>query len=322
MESKEQVVNYDDSGLHLLADAVLLLEQQSDCRSNNGSKENQRLDYIVERYNKALINNIDKLEELFSETDLDVSTIKSFSKAGGCNKHYDLIIHFIDDSTKTIEHKGIKMTKKSPVNDFERPWSLTPQLLNETYQFARTSIYLDLWYTKAMPELKAKWPDLPEFPSYNEWIKLDASMGSAKSDWGKALKIKRQLSKANLTFIDNIYKKYLKQFWTTISSNSEFMEELKQDLFTNISLVLEDKNYWINTFYKTSKEIVPEFSFISKTPQISNLNIEIDLGTSKNLPKAILKYNLTSNPDKIFIGEARLRWGNGNGISNIRWNIS
>ena len=79
MESKEQVVNYDDSGLHLLADAVLLLEQQPDCRGKNGSKENQRLDYIVDTYNKALVNDIGKLQQLFSETDLDVSTIKSFS---------------------------------------------------------------------------------------------------------------------------------------------------------------------------------------------------------------------------------------------------
>jgi len=320
MESKEQVVNND--GLHLLADAVLLLEQQSDCRGKNGTKENQRLDYIVETYNKALVNESGKLEQLFSETDLNVNNIESFSKAGGCGKHYDLLIHMNDGSTKTIEHKGITMSKKIPVNDFERPWSLTPQLLNETYQFSKTSIYLDLWYTNAMPELKTKWPDLPEFPSYNDWIKLDASMGSAKSDWGIALKVKRKASKANTKFIDNIYKKYLKQFWTTISTNSEFMEELRQDLFTNISRVLEDKNYWINTFYKTSKEIVPEFSFISITPQISNLNIEIDLGTGKNFPKAIITYNLTSNPSKIFTGEARLRWGNGNGISNIRWNIS
>ena len=39
-------------------------------------------------------------------------------------------------------------------------------------------------------------------------------------------------------------------------------------------------------------------------------------------PKITLKYNLSSNPGKEFRGEARLRWGNGNGISNIRWNIS
>ena len=43
--------------------------------------------------------------------------------------------------------------------------------------------------------------------------------------------------------------------------------------------------------------------------------------TKKKKPLIKLKYSLSNNPSKIFEGEARLRWGNGAGISNIRWNI-
>lgn len=330
MDSKENVVNsneevYTDTGLHLLGDAVLLLEQQVlDCRAENGSRENKRVNYIVDTFNNILNGDLGKLEQLFINTDLDITHVHMFSKAGGCGNHYDLIIHMADGITRTIEHKGIK-SKKSipiPINDFEQPWSLTPQLLNETHRFSNTHIYLKLWYYKAMPEIKSKWVDLPDIPNYEDWVKLDASMGSAKSDWGIALKEKRKASKTNLTFIDNLYKKYLKQFWTTISDNQEFKDQLRDDLLTNISGVLAQKDYWINTFYKTTTDIKPTHSFVSVTPQISNLSFEIDLGTSKRVSKAILSYNLSSNPGKVFKGEARLRWGNGNGISNIRWNIS
>ena len=310
--------NIEDKKISLLDSS----EKNDDSRSKNGSIEKKRLNYLVNLYNKYLAEDVSKLENLFSQIDVDVSTIKSFSEAGGMSKHYDIIINYKDGSTKTIEHKGITMKKKTPVNDIERPWKFTPQVLNQTNKFSKTSIYSNSWYTKAMPELKERWPDLPEIPTYSEWIKYDASPGRPKTDWGKALKIKRQSSKDNKKIIDDICKKYLKEFWTNISCDMELKECLRLDILNKFKEVMDTKNYWLNAFYKTSKDIVPELSFISITPKISNLNLEIDLGTSKKLPKAILTYNLTSNSSKIFTGEARLRWGNEKGIANIRWNIS
>ena len=89
-----------------------------------------------------------------------------------------------------------------------------------------------------------------------------------------------------------------------------------------MSKTLKEKNNWMNCFYESPEAIKPKNIFVSKTPSISDLKIKIDLGTKKKLPKAIITYKLTSNPSKIFTGEARLNWGNGNGIANIRWNIS
>ena len=74
---------------------------------------------------------------------------------------------------------------------------------------------------------------------------------------------------------------------------------------------------------KQTNFIESKKDFLTITPQISNISIDVDLNEDKNkAPKITLKYNLSSNPNKIFQGEALLRWGNGNGISNIRWNIS
>ena len=46
------------------------------------------------------------------------------------------------------------------------------------------------------------------------------------------------------------------------------------------------------------------------------------MSTYERSTKITLNYNLSSNPNKKFQGKALLRWGNGNGIANIRWNIS
>ena len=49
-----------------------------------------------------------------------------------------------------------------------------------------------------------------------------------------------------------------------------------------------------------------------------------DVGKDDGAPTTTAEQDLdslTDQRDKIFTGEARMRWRNGNGISNIRWNI-
>ena len=86
---------------------------------------------------------------------------------------------------------------------------------------------------------------------------------------------------------------------------------------------LSQKHLWLNAHYTTSNAIETSIMFLTVTPQISNLSIDINTNEdSHKYPKITLNYNLSSNPNKKFQGQALLRWGNGNGIANIRWNIS
>jgi hypothetical protein len=260
---------------------------------------------------------------MFSSVNIDTNMVDKFIVAGGSNNHFDIIILMKDGSTINIEHKAIKETENNP----EHPWSLKsiPQLINGPYNFTDLSIiYCNVWYNLVMPELKTLFPTLPELPSYTSWLKCDASMGSVKTEFGKALKEIRNADKENAYLIDKLYKDSIKMFWKNIlENNTEILEQFKQDLLTKMQHCLSQKHLWLNAHYTTSKSIETSQMFLTVTPQISNLSIDINTNEdSHKYPKITLNYNLSSNPNKKFQGQALLRWGNGNGIANIRWNIS
>ena len=290
-------------------------------RANNGSVENRRLAWIVEKWNAHLKAADANFIAMLSNIGIVATTVEKFIVAGGASKHFDISILYKDGSVKNIEHKGL--TGKVQ-NDEERPWSLTPQLLNAPYNFSQISLgYCSAWYN-CMTVLKSYWPTLlPEIPEYNDWLKKDATVGKPKSEWGIALKAIRGFDEFNAAIIDEIYYLSIKQYWKLIKKNQKMLKKFKKDLTSSIQHVLSQKHFWLNAFYETSDTIETNNVFLTITPQISNLSVHIHLNEDTNkLPKIELQYNLTSNPNKKFKGQALMRWGNGNGIANIRWNIS
>ena len=288
-------------------------------KAQNGSTEAERLVSLVNKFNTLLSQQNPEFILMLFNVNIDVNRILIFEVAGGARRHYDIIIRFKDMTTQTLEHKG--RTGKVQ-NDEERPWSLTPQLLNAPYNFSEISLgYCQCWHS-CMVVLKSYWPTLlPEIPDYNDWLKKDASMGDPKSEWGIALKAIRKADKENSAIIDQIYHHSIKQYWKHIPK--EKLKKFEKDLLYSLQYVLSQKHLWLNAFYETSSTIETNKYFLTITPQISNLSVHIHLNEDTDqLPKIELQYNLTSNPTKKFKGKALLRWGNGNGIANIRWNIS
>jgi hypothetical protein len=286
-------------------------------RAQNGSTEAERLVSLVNKFNTLLSEENHEFISMLKNVNIDVNRILIFEVAGGASRHYDIIIRFKDMTTQTIEHKAIN-TKN---NDSERPWSLTPQLFNATYNFTTLSQeYCQLWHTSFMPILKQEYPELPDVPSYDEF-RGDANMGSVKTEFGKALKAIKNENENNKKFINEITKQSIRYFYEYIVENRpEIIEQLRQDCETSMQEVLQQKNFWINAYYPTTSTIETDTYFLTVTPQLSNLDVE--LVQNNNTTKIKLHYNLSSNPNRRFHGEALLRWGNGNGIANIRWNIS
>ena len=287
-------------------------------RSQNGSIEAKRLVWLVNKFNTLLSQQNPEFILMLFNVNIDVNSILTFEVAGGACRHYDIIIRFKDGTTQTIEHKAVKTQK----NDMECPWSLTPQLFNATYNFTTLSQeYCYLWHTSFMPILKQEYPELPDVPSYEDFLKGDANMGSAKTEFGKALKAIKNENETNHKFITQITKQSIRYFYKYIVKNRpEIIEQLRQDCETSMQEVLQQKNLWINAYYPTTSTIETDTYFLTVTPQLSNLDVE--LVENNNTTKIKLHYNLSSNPNRRFHGEALLRWGNGNGIANIRWNIS
>lgn len=289
-------------------------------RSQNGTIEGQRLVSMVRDFNLKLSSN-DKTfaNNVTSAWNIDTNDIERFIVAGGSSKHFDIIVQFKNGTTKNIEHKGIVGTGDN--NDSERPWSLTPQLLNAPYNFTLLSLeYCKLWHQSFMPILREYYPQLPEIPSYETFLRQDASMGSARTDFGKVLKSIRDESEFNHNFIKSVEKISFDQFYEYIVT-PEMIEKLKQDCDAKLQQILGEKNYWINAFYPTTDTIDTDTYFMSVTPTLSDLTIQLVQNT-KGVTKIQLHYNLSSNSTRRFQGQALLRWRNGKGIANVSWNIS
>ena len=283
-------------------------------KSQNGGLEDQRLRWLVNKLNE-------KDTSLLKGLNNDMKEVDCFKVAGGRGKHYDMSIHFKDGTQKTIEHKGITGLKKE--GDCERPWNLTPQLVNAPYNFCELSVmYCKLWW-RCLFVIKQLFPGpiLPEVPSYEEWIK-DAKQGSAKTEWGKALKEIRKSNNSNKYLIDEVVNESLIQFWMKIrDKRQDLLKSAEKTIEEMMCKCLSEKDLWLNAFYENDSDIEPKKIQWCVTPEISNLKCEVCIEENRN-PVLKLTYNLSSNPTKKFNGKALLRWGNGKGIANIRWNLS
>ena len=291
-------------------------------KSQNGSLEDQRLRWLVDDLNKKLTQKHNTLcEVLKNKLQIDMKEIDCFKVAGGRGKHYDMTIHFKDGTQKTIEHKGI--TRLNKEGDDERPWNLTPQLVNAGYNFSDLSlVYCKLWWT-CLPIIKNLFPGpiLPQVPTYEEWIK-DAKQGSAKTEWGNALKEIRKSDKTNEDLIDKVVNQSLIKFWTVIKRDREdLLESAEKTIQDMMCKCLNEKDFWLNAFYENNTDIEPKKLQWCVTPKLSNLKCEVCIRENKK-PILKLSYNLSSNPTKKFNGKALLRWGNGKGIANVRWNLN
>ena len=297
-------------------------------RSSNGKIEKDRLNFIVNQWNNQLHSGDPRgpapgLAQKFSSVNININLVDKFTVAGGSNNHFDIIIWMKDGRLINIEHKAIKETENNP----EHPWNLNsiPQLINGTYNnFEISRLYCLMWYYTVLPHLRDYFPILPEIPPLNEWLTGDASFGKPKTEFGLILKEIREADAENARLINSLYYNSIKVLWKSIlESHRTELENFKQELLTKFQECLSQKDLWLNCCYETTDSIESKKDFLTITPQISNISIDVDLNEDKNkAPKITLKYNLSSNPNKIFQGEALLRWGNGNGISNIRWNIS
>ena len=291
-------------------------------KSQNGSLEDQRLCWLVEDLNKKLTQKDNTLcEVLKNKLQIDMKEIDCFKVAGGRGKHYDMTIHFKDGTQKTIEHKGITGLNRD--GDEERPWNLTPQLVNAGYNFSDLSLmYCKLWW-RCLSIIKQLFPGpiLPEVPTYEEWIK-DAKQGSAKTEWGNALKQIRSFNNTNKYLIDEVVDQSLINFWTIIQRDrQDLLKSAEKTIENMICKCLDDKDFWLNAFYENDSDIEPKKLQWCVTPKLSNLKCDVCIQENKK-PILKLTYNLSSNPTKKFNGKALLRWGNGKGIANVRWNLN
>ena len=300
-------------------------------RAKNGSTAKLREMKLVEILNYSLTKNNNLIKKLANDWKIRVEDIDTFSAdgCGGMGKHHDLIMKMKDGSIKTIEHKGFCENMDDDTDVI--PWKHTPQIFNGSYSFLGSSTaYSKYFYMKVLPKFKTEWPELPDIPSYDDWIKYDCgSMVGTKSEWGLKMKEIRGKCRENDKKIKDICHENVSLYWNIISQKiksrkPEFIKMLIKDqtlIFEKMTDVLNKKDYWINCQYETTKHINPKKIKFHITPKITNLKIKAIDMKKKKQPTLVLSYNLSSNPEREFVGIALMRWRNGTGIANLGWNV-
>jgi hypothetical protein len=236
----------------------------------------------------------------------------------------------------TIECKFIKCSTVKLVNDksLKVPWYST-QLINDPWhKHEESERYLEYWYNNIIPKIRDTLPNLPPPPSKEVFMK-DASVGSVQSDFGMALKKFKMNNPCEYNdYFIKWHKSALEYAFEDIMNTDggkrgNFAKRMKKRIIEKLA----EKDVFLNGFFPSSscvsfKEDDGFTAHVIKVCTESLSDIEVQFKkNNEGIPNIILLYSVkivdnegcVTNIDHI--GEARLRWGNGNGIANLRWNI-
>ncbi|MBW2647409.1 MAG: hypothetical protein JRE23_14795 [Deltaproteobacteria bacterium] len=259
----------------------------------------------------------------FGATGLRMEDISAFRQAGGSSNKHD-----IEADTRVgdqmgrfrIEMKGETAPALLPPAG-SRPWTGTPQLVNPTlHTFPLAMGYARLWYDKYIPLIRARWPDLPAPPVFEAWVKQDGGRFGASSAFGLAAKVKKR---ENEGVFKGLAEESLRVFWRPfIQSPQEHKEEwqaFERQLEANFHDALSQKDAWLVAIYANRADLEPIEARWYPSQKAENFRACLS-NCGNAYPTVDLFYTLVGQK-KEYHGEARLCWGNGNGISNIRWHV-
>ena len=147
----------------------------------------------------------------------------------GGKKHHDLQLNCDD---RTILRCEVKSSKKQAPSKWNTPWQYATQFLNGTGDNWRIRrFYAQQWYNK-LPDIKTKYKLTNDIPSFDEWWKSDANMGSVKTAFGKEFKETVPAKERG---------KIKKRFVETLVVPEEEIQNLLEDYLRESKLVLEEK---------------------------------------------------------------------------------
>jgi hypothetical protein len=258
--------------------------------------------------NDAIHNNTvagQKLKEAFKvKFGKEIQDSRQIEKAGQNSKHYDFEI-LVDGSWYTVEHKGSKDSK--PIDPSKPPWEQGVQFYNgivDRYTLGKR--YAKEWYDRflASGHLTKKYNIAAPIPSFEEWMSKDAmACGDPKTAFGLELRSRfRGDGKTGGCFEERDLMK------SEFRIDESDLEVIKGEVLHLAQSVLSQKSYWLQIQGDLEKGFYcawhPELKLthISKVEKISDksdllLKFECDMG---------------------FHIHAMLRWGKGQGLSNLR----
>ncbi len=238
------------------------------------------------------------------ETHLAPQFTRSVISGGNRSVHHDLKIEWTDASTRTVEFKGSK--NKKPIDATKPPWVNGVQFYNGTgSKFNVGKEYARQFYDTMMDEIITHFGITTAKPSFEEWSKDAFIQGKPKTLFVKELREKGYKS----DYLSECRKKFTKQFTLT----SEQLETLKNEVYAISSQVLESKDYWLQIHGAMEDPSDFEVRWTGKQTMAQIVSVE------KDQTKSDVDFIFTCEDGSVF--NAKLRWGYGQCITNIRLDI-
>lgn len=278
-------------------------------RTKSDAKKNEEADLnaIVAALNSPQTAQGAQLRAAFkSKFGLDVDAARQPQGAGGRSKHYDFEIQVAGEWHK-VEHKG--STTYKGFDDALPPWTGGVQFYNgtgKTYTLGR--LYARQWYDRYIASgiIAAKYGVTSPAPDYETWFAKDAMrQGDATTPFGKELRSKFRGEGA--PHLGGGCFDERDEMAATLALSDADMETVKAEVLAIAQSVLSEKDYWL----QINGDINGKFCCKWSPP----LKITTITGVKRLQCSDVL---LEFSTDMGFPIRAMLRWGKGQGLSNIR----
>lgn len=281
-------------------------------RRNNASNETIRIKNICDNINNRTPMGLNMCNDYFKIFNKEIDRVE---QRGGRRYHYDMDIYHTDGTNSRCEEKGTHTIKN--LNISVKPWEHSVQIYNGTgRKFTICNQYANLWYDSIVSDIRIseKYNINPQLiPNRLDWLNKDAfQSGSPRSEWGKLLKInhRRMYPGTSMTgdgdTID--YRPIVKQKMIFNQQDKEILKNESQETINNF---FSDKDCYLQTSGILDNDTFSWRWWNSiEPPQINDI-IMCTNGTDIDFNYITNSINLTS----------KLRWGNGIGFANIRFDI-
>jgi len=278
-------------------------------RTRDTAKKNEEADLkiIVEALNNPYTLQGLQLRAAFkADCGLEIEAARQPEGAGGRKKHYDFEI-LVAGIWYKVEHKGSIAYKN--IDTTLPPWTGGVQFYNGTGKsYTLGHIYARQWYDRYIANgvLSRKYNITVAIPNYETWFSKDAMrQGDPTTPFGLELRSKfRGENISNKK--DGCFDERDEMVRDLVISHTD-LETIKTEVLTITQNVLKEKDYWLQINGDINGKFYCKWSPILTISSITDV---------KRIPCSDVQLEFIT--DMGFPIIARLRWGKGQGLSNIR----
>lgn len=280
-------------------------------RTRDAAKKNEEADLkaiVATIHNKTPIG-LKLMESFYKRFGRKLLDARQLKKQGGRGKHFDLEIEVEGLGWRQVEHKGSATYK--PIDKNQPPWVQGVQFYNGTgSKYTLAVRYATEWYERyvASGYLTRKY-NLKATPApLEEWLKKDAFIqGNPKTAWGIELRSKFRPEDGSRGKRAGCFdeRDEMKREFNIVSTD---LTVITGEVLNLAQTVLAEKHYWLQIQGDVGGEFHWEWHSQINVSKITDVQVVEDCSD------VMIRFQT----DMGFPIHAMLRWGKGQGLSNIR----